>query len=195
MEPAVTTSASPALHGRARVGGSAGARPGRGAPPGHGPAGCGHGGVRRGHQARRLGPGAAATRRRGRGGHGRRAGRLVRGHRPVPPPAGAADPPHRHRGRAQGPVRRHPGRVHPGELPDPRRDRGNGWRRPRVVPRVADWLPQPTRSKPPPTPPPRAPWSWPSPPTRRCNAAWRRWWLERLEQVAVAPLAGRMLGS
>ena len=52
---------------------------------------------------------------------GRRAGGLVRGHRPVPPPARPADPAHRHRGGAQGPVSPRPSGVCPGELPHARR--------------------------------------------------------------------------
>ena len=68
---------------------------------------------------RRLVPRLRAGHRRGV--DGRRAGRLVRGGRALPPPARPADPPHGDHPRAQGAVRRDARRVHPVELPHPRR--------------------------------------------------------------------------
>ena len=53
-----------------------------------------------------------------RGGDGRRAGRLVRGHRSVPPPARPADPAHRDHPAQQGPHRRGAGQFPQGEFPD-----------------------------------------------------------------------------
>ena len=52
-----------------------------------------------------------------RGGHGRCAGRLVRGHRPVPASARAAHPAHGDHPDQEGPARRLPGRVRRRELP------------------------------------------------------------------------------
>ena len=53
----------------------------------------------------------------GRGGHGRRAGRLVRRHRALPPPAGAADPAHGDHPDEEGRARRQPRRLRRRELP------------------------------------------------------------------------------
>ena len=54
--------------------------------------------------------------RRGRSGHGRRAGRLVRGHRAVQTSAGHPDPAHRDHQAQEGPARRGSRHVRPGEL-------------------------------------------------------------------------------
>ena len=113
-------------------------RPGP-APPGHQaasdrPAGGDRGGLH-GRRPPRRGPGPPRVRARRSGGvDGRRAGRLVRRHRPVPPPARPPDPAHRDHPGAQGPVRRDARRVRPGELPDARRDRRAGARRPASAP-------------------------------------------------------------
>ena len=68
---------------------------------------------------------------RRRGGDGRRARRLVRGHRAVPPPARAADPAHGDHPPPQGPDRAQPRRVRAGQLPDPRGARRAPGGRPR----------------------------------------------------------------
>ena len=65
----------------------------------------------------------------GRGGHGRRAGRLVRRHRALPPPAGAADPAHGDHPDEEGRARRQPRRLRRRELP--RRGRRARQARPR----------------------------------------------------------------
>ena len=65
------------------------------------------------HGARRMGR-LRPCRRGGR--HGRRDGRLVRGHRAVQTPAGHPDPAHRDHQAQEGPARRGPRRVRPGEL-------------------------------------------------------------------------------
>ena len=62
-------------------------------------------------------PGASSRLRRG--GDGRRPGRLVRGHRLVPPPARPADPAHRDHPAQQGPHRRHARHVPQGQFPHP----------------------------------------------------------------------------
>ena len=54
-----------------------------------------------------------------RGGDGRRAGRLVRGHRLVPPSARRADPAHRDHPAQQGPDRRHARHLPARQFPDP----------------------------------------------------------------------------
>ena len=72
--------------------------------------------------ANRLGRDLARARlRQGlrRGGDGRRPRRLVRGHRPVPPPARPAHPAHRDHPAQQGPDRRRARRLPSRELPDP----------------------------------------------------------------------------
>ena len=65
--------------------------------------------------------GAAAwvgyVRGRGRGRHGRRARRLVRGDRAVQASARHPDPAHRDHHPQEGPARRGPGHLRPGELP------------------------------------------------------------------------------
>ena len=66
---------------------------------------------------------------RGRGGDGRRAGRLVRGDGAVPPPARDPDPAHGDHPPPQGPDRAQPRRVRRGQLPHPRRDRRAAARR------------------------------------------------------------------
>ena len=68
---------------------------------------------------------------RRRGGDGRRARRLVRRHRAVPPPARPADPAHGDHPQAQGPDRAQPRRVRAGQLPHPRGARRAARRRPR----------------------------------------------------------------
>ena len=68
---------------------------------------------------------------RRRGGDGRRARRLVRRHRAVPPPARAADPAHGDHPPPQGPDRAQPRRVRAGQLPHPRGDHRAARRRPR----------------------------------------------------------------
>ena len=66
------------------------------------------------------GPLSVARLRQGvrRSGDGRRPRRLVRGHRPVPPPARPADPAHRDHPAQQGPHRRGAGDLPQGEFPD-----------------------------------------------------------------------------
>ena len=65
---------------------------------------------------------------RRRGVDGRRAGRLVRRHRAVPAPAGAADPAHGDHPEQEGPDRRRAGRLRPAVLPDDRDRRRAGGR-------------------------------------------------------------------
>ena len=64
-------------------------------------------------------PGLGLRPRLRRGGHGRRHRRLVRGHRPVPPPARPADPAHRDHPAQQGPDRRHARRLPQRQFPHP----------------------------------------------------------------------------
>ena len=54
-----------------------------------------------------------------RSGDGRRSCRLVRGHRPVPPPAGPAHPAYRDHPAQQGPHRRGAGQLPQGKFPHP----------------------------------------------------------------------------
>ena len=77
-------------------------------------------------------------------------------------PARAADPPHRHRGRAQGQLRRHPGRLRPGQLPHTRRGRRAGPGRRWSCPGLAAWLADPDHARRPPVTWPAAPSAWPT---------------------------------
>ncbi|CAA9438774.1 MAG: putative membrane protein, partial [uncultured Pseudonocardia sp.] len=130
--------------------GGEGARPAPDEAAGHRPAPRRRGGVPAGPLVG-VGGRAGVDRLRprdGRGGDGRRAGRLVRRHGAVPAPARAADPAHRDHPHEEGRHRRQPGRLRGGELPVraggarqagpragglPRRrvDRAGGQRRPR----------------------------------------------------------------
>ena len=93
---------------------------------------------------------------RGRGGDGRRAGRLVRRHRAVPPPARHPGPAHGDHPEAQGPDRAQPRRVRRAELPHRRGPDRPAARAPGSAPDwAAGW---PSRATPsgPPTPSPTA---------------------------------------
>ena len=101
--------------------------------------------ARRGHlravprgrrRQRRLGLRAG----RRRGVDGRRAGRLVRGHRAVPAPAAAADPAHRDHPGEEGPDRRRRWPASSSSTSSPPRSSATGSPRREVPRRVGEWL-------------------------------------------------------
>ena len=81
---------------------------------------CDGGDLRRVGAVSRAAPRLGLCPRLRRSRDGRRAGRLVRGDRPVPPSAGPADPAHRDHPREQGSHRRHHGQFPAREFPHPR---------------------------------------------------------------------------
>ena len=170
-------------------------RPGP-APRGHEAAGDrparGDGGGLRGRRPPRGGPGPPRV-RPGRGGGvaGRRAGRLVRRHRPVPPPARAADPPHRRHPRAEGPVRPDAGPLRAGEPAHPGADHRPGAQRPDRRPGwPTGW---PTRSTPPcwPATSPTPPTAWPGSSRRTTSSGSSRKGCRRAVDRVDPAAAGR----